>query len=155
MSRHVEVSRRIAASPDTVWNALSDITRMGEWSPECHTCEWKDDSAARGVGARFFGHNRNGDKEWTTEAEITAWEPGRRLGFDGVFADLRFASWSYTIEPADGGGCVVTETWDDGRPEQFIEATVAISGVEDRAEHNRRGMEETLSRLAAAVEAGG
>jgi uncharacterized protein YndB with AHSA1/START domain len=149
--KHLEVSRDIKASPDAVWTAISDVTRMGEWSPECHTCEWKDDATAAVVGARFFGHNRNGEKEWTTEAEITECVPGKKLAFDGVFGDLRFSHWAYVIEPTDDG-CRVTEIWDDGRPDAIMEITAGISGVTDRGEHNRKGMEETLARLAAAVE---
>lgn len=151
MVDHVEVSRAIKASPEEVWNAISDITRMGEWSPECHTCEWNDGATGPDVGVKFTGHNRNGEFEWTTECEITACEPGKVFAFDGVFGDLRFAKWSYTIEPTDEG-CVVTETWDEGRPPEIIEMTKGISGVEDRGEHNRAGMEQTLARLAAAVE---
>jgi hypothetical protein len=33
----IEVRRTIAADPTAVWSAVTDITRMGEWSPECHT----------------------------------------------------------------------------------------------------------------------
>ncbi len=151
MTDHVEVSRPINAPADEVWAAITDITRMGEWSPECHTCTWNDASAAPGVGAMFTGHNRNGDFEWTTECEVTEWVPGRTFAFDGVFGDLRFAKWAYRIEPTSAG-CVVTETWDEGRPPEVIEFTVTISGVADRIEHNRLGMEETLARLAAALE---
>ena len=151
MSKHVEVSRDIKASPEAVWNAITDITRMGEWSPECHTCEWKDDAKGPAVGARFIGHNRNGEKEWSTEAEITECVPNEKFAFDGVFGDLRFATWAYLIEPT-ADGCRVTETWDDGRPDEVLEITTQISGVADRATHNRKGMEQTLERLAAAVE---
>ena len=151
MTDHVEVSREIKASPDAVWAAISDVTRMGEWSPECHTCTWNDDATGPAVGAKFTGHNRNGDKEWTTEAEIVACEPGRLFAFDGVFGDLHFSKWQYRIEPTDGG-CLVTEVWDEGRPPEIIEMTKDISGVDDRGAHNRAGMAATLERLAAAVE---
>ena len=151
MTDHVEVSRRINASPEAVWNAITDVTRMGEWSPECHTCEWKDDADGPAVGAWFVGHNRNGEFEWTTECEIVECEPNRVFRFDGVFGDLRFAKWGYRIEP-DGDGCIVTETWEEGRPPEVIEMTKPISGVDDRASHNQAGMEQTLERLAAAVE---
>ncbi len=151
MTEHVEVTREIKASPDAVWNALSDITRMGEWSPECHTCAWIDGATGPAVGARFSGENRNGEYEWATECEVTECVPGKVFAFDGVFGDLRFAKWAYRIEPT-AGGCLVTETWDEGRPPEVIEFTKTISGVDDRGEHNRKGMEETLARLAAALE---
>ena len=151
MTKHVEVSRTIKASPMAVWTAIADVTRMGEWSPECHTCEWQGDATGPAVGARFVGHNRNGEHEWTTEAEITACVPGERFAFDGVFGDLRFSHWAYVIEPTDEG-CRVTEVWDDGRPDNIVEATSKISGVANRADHNAKGMEATLAGLAAAVE---
>ena len=151
MTKHLEVSREIKAPPMAVWSAISDVTRMGEWSPECHTCEWQEGSTGPVVGARFLGHNRNGEHEWTTEAEVTESVPGERFAFDGVFGDLRFSRWAYVIEPTDEG-CRVTEVWDDGRPDSVLEYTASVSGVADRGEHNRTNMEVTLSRLAAAVE---
>lgn len=151
MIEHVEVSREIKATPQQVWDAISDVTRMGEWSPECHTCAWSEGFDGPAVGARFTGDNRNGEFEWSTECEITECTPGEVFAFDGVFGDLRFAKWAYRIEPT-AGGCVVTETWDEGRPPEVIEFTKTISGVADRGEHNERGMTETLARLAKAVE---
>ncbi len=151
MTDRVEVSRRIAAAPDVVWAAIADVTRMGEWSPECHTCAWNDGVDGPAVGARFTGENRNGDFEWTTECEVTECEPGSAFAFDGVFGDLRFSKWGYRIEP-DGDGSLVTEWWEEGRPPEIIEATKSISGVDDRASHNQVGMAQTLERLAAAVE---
>lgn len=149
--KHVEVSREIAAPPMQVWEAISDVTRMGEWSPECHTCAWNDGHDGPEVGAMFTGHNRNGEFEWTTEAVVTESVPGEVFAFDGVFGDLHFAKWAYRIEPK-GDGSLVTEVWDEGRPNEVIEMTKSISGVDDRGEHNRAGMERTLERLAAAVE---
>ena len=151
MTDHVEVSRRINASPMAVWSALSDITRMGEWSPECHTCSWNEPATEAAVGAMFTGQNKNGEFEWSTECEVMQCVPGEVFAFDGVFGDLRFAKWGYFIK-ADGDGCVVTETWDEGRPPEVIEFTKSISGVAERGEHNRLGMEATLERLAKAVE---
>lgn len=154
MTEHVEVTREIKVPPAVVWDAVSDITRMGEWSPECHTCAWIDGATGPAVGARFSGENRNGEYEWATECEVTECVPGEVFAFDGVFGDLRFAKWAFRLE-ATADGCRVTETWDEGRPPEVIEFTKSISGVADRGEHNRTGMEETLARLAASLEAGG
>ena len=151
--RTASVTREIKASPQAVWDAITDVTRMGEFSPECHTCTWKDGATAPAVGVRFEGQNRNGEKEWSTEAEITQCDEPKVFAFDGVFGDLRFSHWRYEIEPVDGGAASrVTESWTDGRPDEILEATAAISGVSDRVTHNTAGMEHTLERLAAAVE---
>lgn len=151
MTPHVTVSREIAASPEAVFAAISDVTRMGEWSPECHTCEWNEGSTGPAVGAMFTGHNRNAGQEWTTEGRIIACEPDARFVFDAVFGDFRFATWGYEIEATENG-CRVTETWDDHRPQEVVDLGEAVSGVADRAAHNRAGMEATLAALAAALE---
>ena len=151
MTPDVQVSRTIAAAPEVVYAAVTDITRMGEWSPENVRAEWNDGVDAPAVGATFTGHNRHGDKEWTTEAEIVELVPSERFFFDCSVRGFVFSKWGYTIEPAEGG-CIVTEYAQDLRPESALERSASISGVTDRLTHNRAGMEATLARLAAAVE---
>jgi hypothetical protein len=43
-------SIEIAAPPEVVYDLLADITRMGEWSPECYRCVWLDGATAAQVG---------------------------------------------------------------------------------------------------------
>ncbi len=145
------VSREIAAPPEVVFAAISDITRMGEWSPECYLAEWKDGATEAAVGAVFTGHNRNGDKEWVIDAEVVDLVPNERFFFDCNSRGFVFSKWGYSIEPTEAG-CLVTEYSQDLRPEAALERSAQISGVSDRATHNRAGMEVTLERLAAAVE---
>ena len=151
MDADITVSRTIAASPAAVFNAITDITRMGEWSNECYATEWHEGFSGPAVGARFAGHNRHGENEWTTDAEIVELVENERFSFDCSVRDFVFAKWGYTIEAA-ADGCVVTEWTQDLRPEAALERSKSISGVEDRLSHNRAGMEETLAKLAAAVE---
>ena len=151
MTPDISVSRDIAAAPEAVFSALTDITRMGEWSSENHACAWDEGFASAEVGATYTGQNRHGDKEWTTQARITELTPNERFYFDCFVGDFVFAKWGYDIEATDAG-CRVTEHTQDLRPESVLEASASISGVTDRASHNRAGMEETLQRLAAALE---
>ncbi len=152
MTPDLEVSRDIAASPTAVFAALTDITRMGEWSPETYLAEWNEGVDGPSVGARYTGHNRNGDKEWNIEAEIVELVPDERFFFDCNSRGFVFSKWGYSIEPTDGG-CRVTELWQDLRPEEAKPRSMSVSGVEDRVAHNRVGMEQTLARLATALEA--
>lgn len=151
MTPDIEVSREIAASPSAVFAALTDITRMGEWSPETYKAEWNEGYDTAAVGAEYTGHNRNGDKEWSIVARITELVPDQRFFFDCVSREFVFAKWGYAIEPTDAG-CTVTEYSQDLRPEAALERSAQISGVADRKTHNRAGMEATLERLAAALE---
>lgn len=152
MTTHLEVSRIIAASPEAVYGAIADVTRMGEWSPECRSCEWVEGSTGPAVGAMFDGTNQNNGNEWVIRNHVTAAEPGKRFAFDCKSNDFHFASWGYDFAATDDGGCTVTETWDDYRPEEIRNKPSAVSGVADRAEFNRQSMATTLERVAAALE---
>ena len=151
MTPDVEVSRDIAASPEVVFAALTDVTRMGEWSPETYAAEWNEGVSGPAVGATFTGHNRNDDNEWSTEATIVELVADERFFFDCAVGDFVFSSWGYVIEPTDAG-CRVTEYSQNLIPEEMREASSGISGVEDRTTHNRATMATTLDRLAAALE---
>jgi uncharacterized protein YndB with AHSA1/START domain len=151
MADTLEVSREIAASPETVYAAISDVTRMGEWSEECVACEWHDGYDSAVVGARFDGHNRHGDREWTTQGTVIEAEPGQAFAFECSMFDFHYSTWGYRIEPTPSG-CRVTEWSEDLRPESAIEFSKQTSGIDDRTARNRQTMSGTLERLAAALE---
>ncbi len=52
-----EQSIIIEATPETLYDLVSDITRTGEWSPVCTACWWDDPGEAGQIGAWFTGHN--------------------------------------------------------------------------------------------------
>ena len=145
------VTRDIAASPAAVFAAITDITRMGEWSTECYRAEWNEGFDAPAVGAVFTGHNRYEEHDWTTESVITELVENERFAFDCRVGDFVFSSWSYTIEPTDDG-CRVTETSTNHIPEEMRAATADISGITDRQARNQETMTATLDHLAAALE---
>jgi uncharacterized protein YndB with AHSA1/START domain len=151
MNQRLEISRDIAASPETVYAAISDVSRMGEWSEECHACEWHEGHNGPVVGASFDGHNRNGEHEWITQAKIIEADPGRAFAFECSMMDFHFSTWGYRIEPTESG-CRVTEWSEDLRPESAMEFSKQVSGIDDRTERNRRTMSATLERLAKALE---
>ena len=152
MAKRLEITRVIAASPEQVYAAISDVTRMGEWSEECRACEWHKGFSGPVIGATFDGHNRHGDVEWTTQCKVIEAEVGRAFAFECSIHDFHFATWGYRIEPT-GTGCRVTEWSDDLRPESGKERSDRASGVEDRAARNRQTMSGTLERLAEALSA--
>jgi len=148
----IEISRDIAASPEAVFAAISDVTRMGEWSEECHACEWHDGFDGPVVGATFDGHNRNGDHEWTSQGKVIESDPGRAFAFECSMFDFHYSTWGYRIEPTEGG-CRVIEWSEDLRPESVMAFSKEMSGIDDRDARNRDTMSGTLERLAAALEA--
>jgi hypothetical protein len=152
MSESISVVREIATTSDRVWELVSDLPRMGEWSDENTGGEWLDGARGPAVGARFRGTNRNGDRRWKTLATVTECDPGHAFAFDVSAMGLPISTWSYRLAPS-GDGCTVTETWTDRRPGFFKPIAKLATGVGDRAAHTRRGMEYTLERLAATAEA--
>ena len=56
-----EVSVHVDATPEEVWALVSDVTRIGEFSPETFEARWRHGSTGPEVGAKFKGHvKRNG-----------------------------------------------------------------------------------------------
>lgn len=151
MVEKLEIARDIAAPPGVVYDAISDVTRMGEWSEECYACEWHAGFDRALAGATFDGHNRNGEHEWVTQGKIIEAEPGCSFVFECSMFDFHFSTWGYRIEPTESG-CRVTEWSEDLRPESAMEFSKTMSGVDDRSERNRHTIASTLERLAAAVE---
>ncbi len=151
MANKLEVSRDIGAPPSEVYAAISDVTRMGEWSEECYSCDWQEGFDAPIVGATFDGHNRHGDHQWTTQGRVIEADPGRAFAFECSMMDFHYSTWGYRIEPTKTG-CKVTEWSEDLRPESVLEFSKQVSGVVDRAGRNRQTMSLTLERLAAALE---
>jgi hypothetical protein len=147
----VVVRRRIAAAPGVLYDLVSDVTRMGEWSPETASCRWVGDVSAGEVGARFRGTNRRGPLLWTTSCTVTAADPGRQFAFAVSWAGVAISDWAYTFTAA-GAGCEVVEGWSDRRPALMRVASMPVMGVVDRGAHNRRGMETTLAALQRAAE---
>lgn len=151
MRPRIEVTRDIAAPPEAVYAAISDVTRMGEWSSECVACHWHEGVTGPEVGATFDGTNRNGDHEWVTQGRITVADPGQAFVFECSMTDFHYATWGYRIEPIEGGSRV-TEWSEDLRPDSVLEMSAQLSGVADRSARNQETMSGTLERLAAALE---
>lgn len=101
----------IAAAPAAVYEILTDLGRVSEYSPECYKSEWEDGATGAAVGAKFRGYNQVGDRKWDAGCEVVAAEPGREWAFEVPAQDGRRTLWRYEIE-ATAEGCRVTESFD-------------------------------------------
>ena len=151
MSEPVSVSREINALVDTVWSLVTDLPRMGEWSPENKGGEWVKGATGPAVGAKFKGRNSNGKKSWSTMVEVNHFDPPRKFSFGLMVFGKNWCDWVYEVEPT-ATGCRVTHSWIDHRSGLTTKLGKVVSGVADRASHNRRNMEVTLDNLVRAVE---
>lgn len=153
MSETVSLSRDVAAPPERVWSLVSDLPRMGEWSPENTGGTWLKGATGPAAGARFRGTNAHHKKSWTTNITVDTCDPGREFSFEVTAGGLKVARWSYRIEPTPSGSRV-TETWTDRRGALARAIGKPVSGSAHDAEQTRAGIEATLERLAHAAESG-
>jgi len=152
---HDSVTVQMQATPDEVWRLVSDVTRVGEFSPETFEAEWIDGATGPEVGAGFRGHvrrNGRGPVYWT-ECEVTACEPGREFAFAVITRGRALNTWRYVLEPAAEGGTDVTESFELAGVLP-LRVYWAVFG-RWRGRTNRDGMRTTLERMKAVVEDGG
>jgi hypothetical protein len=149
----VSASRRIEASPDTVYAMVSDLTRMGEWSPEATGGQWVGGATGPVAGAKFKGTNAHGDKKWSALAKVTDATTPTRFAFANVVGPVTVSEWCYDIVALDGGAaCEVTETWQLHQPTLISLVGKMMTGVTDRTEHTKSMIETTLTRIKATAE---
>ncbi|MCZ4498224.1 MAG: Activator of Hsp90 ATPase 1 family protein [Marmoricola sp.] len=147
-----EVTVQIQARPDVVWDLVSDVTRIGEFSPETFEAVWLDGATGPAVGNRFKGHvkrNGVGPVYWTV-CEVTDLIPERHFEFAVVVGDQTINRWGYRLEPA-GGGTQVTEYF-SLKPSAFTRVYWTLLG-RLRGRTNERGMQQTLDRIKTIAEA--
>jgi hypothetical protein len=142
----------IHRSPEDLYDMISDVTRMGEWSPVCKACWW-DEGSGPEVGSWFTGRNELPERTWETRSEVVAADRGHEFAF---VVGGSFVRWGYTFVPVEGG-TEVTESW------KFLPGGIAMfkerfgagadSEIEVRSEAARTGIPATLQAIKRAAEA--
>lgn len=148
---HDSVTLHMAAPPEKIWELVSDVTKIGRYSPETFEAEWLDGATGPEVGARFRGHvkrNGKGPTYWTT-CTVTASVPGREFAFGVGSGKKPLNVWRYRLEPATDG-TDVTESFELADT-ALLRLYWALLGWA-RGRTNRNGMQTTLERVKAEVE---
>ncbi|HTR71629.1 MAG TPA: SRPBCC family protein [Mycobacteriales bacterium] len=148
------VTVHIDAPPERVWDLISDITRMGEYSPEVVEAEWLDGAEGPSVGARYRGHVKRNERwpvlYWTT-CEITECQRGEVFEFAVVMGGRSVNVWRYEFRGTDDGGTAATESFDLG--DNILTKVWYPLGGFLRQRRNERDMRRTLERVKAVAEA--
>lgn len=150
----VSESVLVSTSPQTAYEAISDVSRMGEWSPECTGADVGVEGSAT-VGTRFRGTNRRGWARWATQCTVVAAEPGNRFAFEVRAAGGPVARWEYGFDE-EADGTRITESWTDRR-RGFHGSLISLVGLvfvrtTDRPAHNRKMMRATLQSVKRRLE---
>jgi len=146
------VTVHMAASADRVWDLVSDITRVGEFSPETFEAEWLGGVSGPAVGARFRGHvrrNGRGPVYWTA-CTVVACDPGREFAFAVTGPrGMTVNTWRYQLEPS-AAGTEVTESFELADT-PVLRLYWMVAGFA-RGRTNLDGMRVTLERMRAVTE---
>ena len=146
-----EVSLHIDAPVEAVWALVSDVTRIGEFSPETFEARWRRGYSGPEVGAEFKGHvKRNGvGPTYWTPCRVTRCVPGEVFEFAVGTEDVPINNWGYRLEPRDGG-TLVTEYFrlEPSLPMRLY--WLVLGPLRGRT--NRNGMRTTLERMKEVVE---
>jgi uncharacterized protein YndB with AHSA1/START domain len=141
----------ISAPPDAVWDLITDVTRVGEWSPECYRCTWLDGGTGPREQARFKGWNRQDlgpiPVRWTTTSTVVASTRGEVFSFTTKDSA---ATWTYRLTATADGGTHVVETRTDG--DKPLLARVFHKVMPRRDDRLSDGMHQTLQRIKSTAE---
>ena len=152
MSKTLEATIDIDASPQAVWSVVSDLQRMGEWSPQCTGCVW-DEGEGPAVGSHFTGTNEAPGRTWQTRSTVIAADPGREFAWE---VGEGFVRWEYRLEAGAGGATTLTESWEfceaglEYFAEKFGDTAGAEIAVRTRAAHE--GIPATLAAIKQVAE---
>lgn len=148
-----QVDLVVEADPGVLYDMVSDLPRIGEWSPECEAVEWEGQVTAPVEGTTFVGRNAVGPGRrirYSRHGTVLAAEPGREFAFVTDEGGRESTVWRYRFEP-DGTGTRVTESYEV----RWIPTWARILDVPvNRHKELVENMRTTLARLKAAAEAG-
>ena len=146
-------ARHRSRAPTCSTRMVSDLPRIGEWSPECESVDWEGDVTAPVEGTTFVGHNAVGPGRrirYSRHGRVLVADPGREFAFITDEGGRPSTAWRYRFEPRGDGRTRVTESYEV----RWIPTWARILDVPtNRHKELLEGMRTTLERLKAAAEA--
>jgi len=148
--RELRAEAIIAATPERVWELLTDFAQMSQWSPEMVRMLPLKPGGLR-VGQWYLGINRRKAVVWPTRSVVAAVEPGRRLVWDTRSSG---AQWIWELEPAERGTRVVHRRPVPSKITLMSKAFAPafLGGNVEHADELEQGMARTVAGLQAAAE---
>lgn len=149
MSKTLEASIDVDASPDKVWAIVSDLKRMGEWSPQCKLMKVFGGDVRKGTTT--LNVNKKGLLVWPTTSKVVDFEPNKSIAFR---VNENKTIWSYTLTPRDGGTTVVEKReapTGTSAVSTFLVKNV-LGGIEQFDVELVDGMNRTLQRIKTESE---
>lgn len=141
----VSVSRKINASPEAIFDVLTDPARHVEFDGSGTVQRLRGESERLELGSKFGMAMKMGPLPYPIKNKVVEYDENRLI----AWAHFGKHRWRYELEPVDGGAATnVTESFDWSTA--TVPKAIEMAGYPKRHPAN---MEATLERLAAIVEA--
>lgn len=146
-----EVSVWIDAPPKDVYAIVSDLSRMGEFSPECFRVEWLGGAKGPAVGVQARGWNRFWGVTWARSVVILTAQPGKDFTFQTIPEGAFYQDstiWSYRFAP-EANGTRLTESY----AIIYLSPWMRLFEIVSRRPQNApQGLQKTLDQIKDVVE---
>jgi hypothetical protein len=146
-----ETSITIQRPAEQLYDLVSDVSKMGRWSPVCTGGTYDDD------GEWFTGTNTVGDGSWETRCRVVVADRGREFAFvnHGLEGRIAMVRWGFVFRPLADGSTEVSQSWEvlptyaEGLG---VDEQSAVGVIEMMRDLAVAGMPETLAALKADAE---
>lgn len=148
--RELRAEATVDAPADKVWEVLTDLAKMPDWSPELVRMIPLKTGGLR-VGQWYLGINRRKAVIWPSRSVVAVLEPGRTLTWDTMSSGAR---WIWELSP-DGDRTRVVHRRPVPRRLTLLSKLFArylLGGAPEHTDELEAGMAQTVSRLKAAAE---
>ncbi|TAM71564.1 SRPBCC family protein [Mycobacterium sp.] len=146
LQTHVDINAPVAK----VWEMISDLRRMPEWSPQCR---WMKPFGPVRQGTRTLNLNRRNRMFWPTTCTVVEVVPDQKLAFR---VDANKTVWSYELESTGEGTRLIESRHAENGVTALSNLSVkALFGGTDNFESELLdGMNASLARIKTAAERG-
>lgn len=160
-----EVELLVDVPIERLWEAITDLSRIGDWSPECTYAGWLDGHREPVVGARFEARNRFPDGLVTrVVCVVVAVERPYSFGWNVFAADTSpathsaFATWQYDLSPGPRPAqTLVRQSFTHGPGDSGARRSVradpdnAAAVLRGRLDQLRRNMTTTIEAMVRDI----
>jgi uncharacterized protein YndB with AHSA1/START domain len=146
----ISASVVVAAPVEKVWEVVSNVSRMSEWSPECRKIVVLG-SPKQGLGTKLLGLNRRGWAVWPTTSKVVRYEPGKAVAWKTRESG---ATWHYELTPTESGTRLTGKRELSAYTVGTRLLAPVIGGAGGHDEELADGIRTTLERIRASIERG-
>ena len=144
------VARTIPAEPARIFDLLADPSRHPEIDGSGSVRRVKHGAQRLTLGSTFTMSMKGLGVPYSTVSNVVEYEENRRIAWQ-TYSTIKWLErfgggriWRYELEPVDGGGTLVRETWDMTREAPPARGNATRPRIRD---HMVAGMEKTLLRI--------